>query len=70
MEKVVAEVDEKGRILIPKRVRRELNIEPLSKIRLRIEGVIPKKSFTEVAKGSLKGAGDAVELLHRESPFR
>lgn len=70
MEEFKTEVDKKGRILIPAEIRRKLNIEPLSEVEVKIVEAIPRKSFTETARGSLKGAGDAVELLHRESPFR
>lgn len=29
-----------------------------------------RKSFVRVAKGALESAGNAVVLLHKESPFR
>ncbi|KXA90024.1 hypothetical protein AKJ57_04575 [candidate division MSBL1 archaeon SCGC-AAA259A05] len=67
---VKSKVDKKGRVLIPSDVRKELGIEPNSKVKIRIEDVKPKKSFVEEAKGALRGEGDAVDLLHKKSPFR
>ena len=67
-----AKVDSKGRIVIPARIRKEMGIEPMSRVEVKIERVLPRKSFVEMA-GSFKGiAGkkDAVKLLHEESPFR
>lgn len=72
MEKIEARVDEKGRILIPVKVRRKMQIKPLAKVDIRIERIHPRKSFLDVAdeiRGTLKGK-DAVKLLHEESPFR
>lgn len=65
-----AEVDIKGRMVIPVEARRELEIEPGAEVEFVIKRVRHRKSFVKVAKGALKGAGDAVELLHKESPFR
>jgi len=70
MEKIKAKVDERGRIIIPARVRRKMKIEPMTKIDIRIERVLPRKSFVQVTEGLLEGAGDAVKLLHEKSPFR
>ncbi len=70
MEKIEASVDEKGRIIIPVDVRRKMRIKPMSRVEVKIERVIQKKSFVEVAEGILEGAGDAVKLLHEKSPFR
>lgn len=67
---VESKVDKKGRVLIPAETRKDLGIEPDSKVKIRIEDVEPKKSFVEEAKGSLKDEGDAVDLLHKKSPFR
>jgi AbrB family looped-hinge helix DNA binding protein len=65
-----AEVDAKGRIVIPFEARQELEIEPGAEVEFEIKRVVHKKSFVQVAKGAIKGAGDAVKLLHKESPFR
>jgi AbrB family looped-hinge helix DNA binding protein len=70
MQKIKAVVDERGRIVIPAKVRRKMRIEPMTRIDIRIERVAPKKSFVEVAEGLLEGRGDAVKLLHEKSPFR
>ncbi len=73
MEKVKARVDERGRIIIPAKVRRRMRIEPRARVDIRIERVLPKKSFVEVADGFRKTLGkkeDAVKVLHEESPFR
>lgn len=67
---IESKVDGKGRVLIPSEVRDELGIEPESKVKIRIEDVKPKKSFVKESKGILKDKGDAVDLLHKESPFR
>lgn len=72
MEKTTAKVDEKGRILIPAKMRGKMGIEPETRVEIKIERVHPSRSFVELA-GSFKGiAGgkDAVKLLHEESPFR
>ena len=65
-----AKVDGKGRIVIPFEARQELEIEPGAEVEFEIKEVKHRKSFVQVAKGAVKGAGDAVELLHKESPFR
>jgi len=70
MEKINARVDERGRIIIPAKVRREMRIEPMTRVDIKIERVHPKHSFVEEAEGVLEGAGDAVRLLHEKSPFR
>lgn len=70
MEKITARVDKRGRIIIPTKVRRKMQIQPMMRVDVRIERVLPKKSFVEVAEGLLDGAGDAVKLLHEKSPFR
>ena len=69
-EEIGSKVDSKGRVPIPSEVRKKLGIEPESKLKIRIEEVKPKKSFVEESKGIIKGGGDAVDLLHKESPFR
>lgn len=70
MEKIKARVDERGRIIIPAKVRRKMRIEPMTRVDVRIERVPSRKSFVDVAEGLLEGAGDAVKLLHEKSPFR
>ncbi|MEA1905210.1 MAG: AbrB/MazE/SpoVT family DNA-binding domain-containing protein [Candidatus Hadarchaeota archaeon] len=70
MEKITARVDERGRIIIPTKVRRKMRIKPMMMVDVRIRRVLPEKSFVEVAEGLLDGAGDAVKLLHERSPFR
>jgi len=67
---VTGEVDSKGRIVIPAKIRDELEIEAKDRVKIRIEEVEHRMSFIKECKGALKGAGDAVKLLHRESPFR
>jgi AbrB family looped-hinge helix DNA binding protein len=67
---IIAEVDTKGRVTVPKEVREMYGIEPRDRIRLRVLEALPRKSFMRECKGALKGAGDAVKLLHQESPFR
>ena len=67
---VESKVDKKGRVLIPAETRKDMGIEPDSKVKFRIEDVEPKKSFVKEAKGSLKNEGDAINLLHKKSPFR
>jgi len=67
---MIAEVDSKGRIVIPVEARQELEIESGAEVEFEIKRVKRKKSFVQVSKGAIKGAGDAVELLHKESPFR
>ncbi|MCS4541728.1 MAG: hypothetical protein HY929_05335 [Euryarchaeota archaeon] len=71
--KIKATVDKKGRIIIPAKVRREMRIEPMMKVDIRIERVFQRRSFLEIAKSfrsSLKKRKDVVKLLHEESPFR
>ena len=67
---VIGEVDSKGRIVIPAKIRNELEIGTKDRVKIRIEDVEHRRSFIKECKGALKGAGDAVKLLHRESPFR
>jgi len=74
MEKIKARVDERGRIIIPAKVRRKMRIEPMTRVDVQIERVHPRKSFL-VAAGEIRSTfrgkrKDAVELLHEESPFR
>ncbi len=72
MERIESQVDQKGRVLIPAKVRERMKIEPFSKVQIRIEKVRPRRPFSELS-GSFKGLGGgkgAVELLHEESPFR
>ena len=70
VKRMKAEVDAKGRIVIPADARRELKIEPRIEVEFEIKRVKHRKSFVQVAKSTIKGAGDAVELLHKNSPFR
>ena len=67
---IEAEVDSKGRVTIPADLREQLGIEPRVVVELEILKVKERKSFVKEARGRLKGRGDAVELLHKESPFR
>jgi len=67
---IEAEVDSKGRVTIPADLREQLGIEPRAVVELEILKVKERKSFVKEARGRLKGKGDAVELLHKESPFR
>jgi len=73
MEKIKARVDERGRIIIPARVRRKMKIEPMTQIVVRIERVHKRKSFVGIAdnfRKTFKKKEDAVKILHKESPFR
>lgn len=66
-------VDERGRIVIPVKVRRAMKIKPMTRVDIKIERVYPRESFLEVAdsiRSTLKRRKDAVKLLHEESPFR
>ena len=70
---IKARVDEKGRIIIPAKVRKKMKIEPMMQIEVRIERVHERKSFLEIAddfRRTLKKKEDAVKVLHEESPFR
>ncbi len=66
---VIGEVDSKGRVTIPKKIREKLDLEPKDKVKIKIIEVMPRKSFLKY-KGLLKGSGDAVRILHEESPIR
>lgn len=73
MEKIKARVDERGRIIIPAKVRRKMRIDPMTRVDVRIERVHPRESFLEVAdsiRSTFRRRKDAVKLLHEESPFR
>lgn len=73
MDKVKARVDERGRIIIPAKVRRKMRIEPMTQIDVKIERVYPGESLLEIAddfRKTLKKKEDAVKVLHEESPFR
>lgn len=73
MEKIEARVDEKGRIVIPARMRRRMQISPMTRVDIRIERVHLRKSFLEMAddfRRTIKKKEDAVKVLHEESPFR
>lgn len=67
---IIGEVDAKGRVTIPKEFREKLGLEPRDRVRLKIVEPLPRKSFLKECRGALKGSGNAVNLLHRESPFR
>jgi AbrB family looped-hinge helix DNA binding protein len=70
---VRAKVDERGRIVIPAKVRKKMRIEPMTRVSIKIERVYREKSFLETAgeiRKTLKAKKDAVKLLHEESPFR
>jgi len=73
MEKITARVDEKGRIIIPAKVRRKMRIKPSTVVEIKIERIHSKKSFLEIAddiRRTLKRKENAVKVLHEESPFR
>jgi bifunctional DNA-binding transcriptional regulator/antitoxin component of YhaV-PrlF toxin-antitoxin module len=72
-EIIKTRVDERGRIIIPAKVRRKMKIEPMTRIDIKIERVHPKESLLELADGfrkTLKKKEDAVKVLYEESPFR
>lgn len=67
---IVGEVDTKGRVTIPKKIRDEMGLGPKDRVKFKVVEALPKKSFVKECRGVLKGSGDAVKLLHRDSPFR
>ena len=67
---IIGEVDTKGRVTIPKKLRDRLGLSPRDRVKLRVVEPLPRMSFIKESKGVLKGSGDAVKLLHKESPFR
>ncbi|MFQ5800126.1 MAG: AbrB/MazE/SpoVT family DNA-binding domain-containing protein [Candidatus Hydrothermarchaeales archaeon] len=67
---IIGEVDTKGRVTIPKKLRDRLGLGPKDRVKLKIVESLPKKSFVKECRKTLKGTGDAVKLLHEESPFR
>lgn len=67
---IIVELDAKGRVTIPKEIRDEYGLKPKDRIKLKVSEPLPRLSFIKECKGALKGAGDAVKLLHEESPFR
>jgi bifunctional DNA-binding transcriptional regulator/antitoxin component of YhaV-PrlF toxin-antitoxin module len=67
---IIGEVDTKGRVTVPKNVRDMYGLKPRDRIRLKVVEILPRRSFIRECKGALKNAGDAVKLLHKESPFR
>lgn len=67
---IIGEMDAKGRIVIPKEIRDVFGIRPKDRVRLKVVEAMPRKSFLKECTGALEGEGDAVELLHSESPLR
>jgi len=67
---IIAEVDSKGRVVIPKSVREKFGIKPRDRLRLKIVEAMPRRSFIKECAGALEGEGNAVELLHSKSPLR
>ena len=55
---------------IPKEIRDKHGLRPRDRVKLKFVEALPRLSFLEECDGILKGAGDAVKLLHEESPFR
>lgn len=66
---IIGEMDAKGRVTIPKKIRERYNLKPRDKIKLEVVEALPRRSFMKECKGVLKGAGNAVKLLHEESPL-
>jgi AbrB family looped-hinge helix DNA binding protein len=67
---VTGELDTKGRVTIPKNVRESLGVGPKDRVRIKVVEGIPRRSFLKECKEVLKGEGNAVELMHRDSPIR
>lgn len=67
---IVGEIDTKGRVTIPKEIRDKYDLKPKDKVKLKVLEPLPRMSFTKECAGILKGEGDAVELMHKKSPFR
>lgn len=64
---IVAKVLEKGQIVIPKKVRKKVNVAPGDKVEVRVteQGIVIsplKKSFTESFRGCVKGKLSLTEL--------
>jgi AbrB family looped-hinge helix DNA binding protein len=67
---IVSEIDTKGRVTIPKEIRDKYGLRPRDRVKLRVVEPMPRRSFIKECKGILEGEGDAVELMHKKSPFR
>jgi AbrB family looped-hinge helix DNA binding protein len=64
---IIAKVLEKGQIVIPKKVRKKVNIAPGDKVEVKVteQGIVIsplKKSFTESFRGCVKGKLSLTEL--------
>ncbi len=67
---IIAELDTKGRIIIPKNLRDRFGLLPKDRVKIRVVETMPRKSFIKECKGALKGSGDAVKLMHDKSKLR
>jgi AbrB family looped-hinge helix DNA binding protein len=67
---IIGEIDTKGRVTIPKEIRDKYGLGAKDKVRLKVLEPMPRMSFIKECEGILEGEGDAVELMHKKSPFR
>lgn len=67
---IIGEIDTKGRVTIPKKIRDKYGLGAKDRVRLKVLEPMPRMSFIKECEGILEGRGDAVELMHKKSPFR
>ena len=65
MNEFVGKVDEKGRVIIPSKLRSERKISPKDEVVFKIKEIRYRKNFVELCEGCLEGvSGDPVKLMH------